>query len=113
MVRIQVREISKSISDKLSEQSKQLGYSSRDEYLRDVLEKVAKDDWVFHSDARYEIAMANFTKHMQVLSDILYVNVQLGLLRSPFEFDQEGNIINRKTYTELMAEETAGSRHGE
>ncbi|MDG2979047.1 hypothetical protein KNP65_03725 [Latilactobacillus curvatus] len=104
MVRIHVREVPDSVSTKLSEQATQLGYSSRDDYLRDVLEKVATDEMIYHSDARYEIAMENLAKQVQTFGDILYLNVRLGMLQSPFEFDQEGNVVRRKTFAEIVAE---------
>lgn len=110
LVKIQVKEISDSTALLLSEQANKLGYSSREDYLRDVLEKVATDEMIYHSDARYEIAMETLAKQVQTFGDILYLNVRLGMLQSPFEFDQEGNVVRRKTFAEIVAE---GSKKGE
>ncbi|KRM23583.1 hypothetical protein FC90_GL000156 [Latilactobacillus graminis DSM 20719] len=72
---------------------------------------MATDEMIYHSDVRYEIAMENLAKQVQTFGDILYLNVSLGLLRSPFEFDHEGNVVHRKTFAEIVAEDnTRGVR---
>lgn len=96
-----IRNIEASTAAQLTELAKMWDYNSREDYLRDQLRKIAKDNIVYQSDVRYEHSMNDLAHQIKTFGDILQLNVSLGMLESPFEFDKNGNIVGQKTLSEI------------
>lgn len=87
MARVQIRFESDEIPNKLSALAKRKGYVGREEFLREVLEDIAYEERVKAVEARYEALLERHEKLMTVVSDALAMNLELGLLRPPFQLE--------------------------
>lgn len=89
MARVQIRFESDEIPNKLSKLAKRKGYVGREEFLREALENIANEEVIKAVEARYEALLERHEKLMLVVSDALAMNLEFGLLQSPFNFEEE------------------------
>lgn len=90
MGRVQVRFETDHIPNKLEEVRRKKGYNSREEFLREQLERIAYDDVIMESESRYLSLLQRHEEVMSFVSSTLMLNVELGLLKSPFEMENKG-----------------------
>lgn len=53
MAELKVRELEEEVLNRLSAQAKAKGYATREQYLREVLTRLALDDFQLESDQKY------------------------------------------------------------
>lgn len=93
MNRISIRFETDEVGDRLTTVARKKGYRSREEYLRDVLTKIAYEEYESEAAALYRQSLEKVVQGLQGVYDTLLLNAELGLLKMPTEkMNQEGSI---------------------
>lgn len=83
--RLQIRKVSVETQQKLKQVATKNGYDSRDEFLRDILEKIANEEYVLASEIRYQELVKRQEQFMGWLATEV-INVSYAKFESnPFE----------------------------
>ncbi|GGD01869.1 hypothetical protein [Enterococcus wangshanyuanii] len=93
MARIEVSYDTQEVPNRLALIARKKGYRSREEYLRDVLTKIAYEEYESEAAALYRQSLEKVVQGLQGVYDTLLLNAELGLLKMPTEkMNQEGSI---------------------
>ncbi|EMF0280351.1 hypothetical protein [Enterococcus faecium] len=68
-----IRDVDVLVQKKLVEVAKRKGYSSRDEMLREILEKVAYEEYQMETEIRYKNLISEQTKFLKGLQEQLLI----------------------------------------
>ena len=68
---IKIRDVNKDIATRLVTVAKEKGYASRDEMLRDVLQKIAYEEFQLESELRYQAFTKDVVESMQLGMDLM------------------------------------------
>ncbi|OTN84050.1 hypothetical protein A5819_003600 [Enterococcus sp. 7E2_DIV0204] len=85
MPRVEVSYDTQEIPNRLTLMAKKKGYKSREEYLRDVLTKVAYEEYESEASALYRQSLEKVVQGLQAVYNTLLLNAELGLLKMPTE----------------------------
>jgi hypothetical protein len=68
---IKIRDIDRETSQRLVKVAKEKGYSGRDEMLRDILKKIAYEEFQLETEIRYQAFTKDVVETMQLGMEIL------------------------------------------
>ncbi|WP_457922988.1 hypothetical protein [Enterococcus faecalis] len=68
---IKIRDIDRETSQRLVKVAKEKGYSGRDEMLRDILKKIAYEEFQLETEIRYQAFTKDVVETMQLAMEIL------------------------------------------
>ncbi|TBH14729.1 hypothetical protein [Enterococcus faecalis] len=72
---IKIRDIDRETSQRLVKVAKEKGYSGRDEMLRDILKKIAYEEFQLETEIRYQAFTKDVVETMQLGMEILAVKM--------------------------------------
>lgn len=99
MARVEIKYESSEVPKKLTEVAKKKGYASREEYLREVLTKIAYEEYESESAMLYRQSLDKVVQGLQGVYDVLLLNAELGLLKLPTEKREKGDMQSGKIET--------------
>ncbi|EOL43002.1 hypothetical protein RV11_GL003180 [Enterococcus phoeniculicola] len=71
MGEVKIRKINDGTIAILDTQAKEKGYASRQEYLQDLLEKIAREEYQFETDVRYQFLISQYNELIEwLLSEV-------------------------------------------
>lgn len=83
MPKVEVRYEDNEIPKRLTKIAHEKGYSSREEFLRDVHQKIAYEEFETATSALYRQALERVTEVEMALVEVLQKNIELGLIQVP------------------------------
>lgn len=99
MARVEVNFDSNEIRDRLTMIANKKGYRNREEFLRDVLTKIAYEEYESETAALYRQSLEKVTLGLQSVYDSLMLNAELGLLKMPTERNEQEESPNGENET--------------
>lgn len=87
------------IKERLTTVAKKKGYKTREEFLREVLTKIAYEEYESEAAALYRQSLEKVVQGLQGVYDTLLLNAELGLLKMPTEKMNQEESIDGKNKT--------------